>query len=76
MTDKKRRGNLRRKESSTYAIKRVEDAAYLAVLSALREQRFAEARARAKAYLLDFPSGFRRLEVLNVAIGGASTLPP
>jgi hypothetical protein len=33
----------------------------------LRQGKAAEARARAKAYLLRFPSGFRRVEVLNIA---------
>lgn len=47
-----------------------EDAAYLGMLSLLRQQRYPEACAQAKRYLLDFPNGFRRIEVLNVATGG------
>jgi TolA-binding protein len=46
---------------------RAEDAAYLAVVSLLRRERYAEARVQAKAYLLRFPNGFRRVEMLNVA---------
>jgi len=46
---------------------RAEDSAYLAVVSLLRKGRYSEARAQAKAYLLRFPSGFRRVEMLNVA---------
>ena len=46
---------------------RAEDSAYLAVVSLLRKGRNSEARAQAKAYLLRFPSGFRRVEMLNVA---------
>lgn len=46
---------------------RAEDTAYLGVVSLLRQGRDAEARQQAKAYLLRFPSGFRRVEMLNVA---------
>ncbi|MEO6603814.1 MAG: FecR family protein [Polyangiaceae bacterium] len=46
---------------------RAEDNAYLAVVALLRRGRTAEARAQAKAYLLRFPRGFRRVEMLNVA---------
>ena len=44
-----------------------EDAAYLAVIALLNQQRYVEARRQARAYLLRFPNGFRRIEVLNVA---------
>ena len=47
-----------------------EDTAYLSIVSALHQQRYAEARSQAKAYLLQFPNGFRRVEVLNVATSG------
>ena len=53
--------------SAERAAKRAEDAAYLNILSLLRGQQFAAAREQAKRYLLDFPNGFRRVEVLNVA---------
>ncbi len=49
---------------------RAEDTAYLSIVSALHQQRYAEARRQAKAYLLQFPNGFRRVEVLNVATSG------
>ncbi len=52
-----------------------EDAAYLKIVSLLREQRTAEARAQAKAYLLRFPNGFRRVEVLNVATSADAGAP-
>jgi ferric-dicitrate binding protein FerR (iron transport regulator) len=54
------------------AAKRAEDAAYMSILSLLRGQQFAAAREQAKRYLLDFPNGFRRVEVLNVATDGAA----
>lgn len=44
-----------------------EDLAYLGVVSLLRQGRQSEAREQAKAYLLRFPSGFRRIEMLDVA---------
>lgn len=44
-----------------------EDDAYLAIIDALRRGKNAEAHARAKSYLLRFPNGFRRVEVLNIA---------
>jgi hypothetical protein len=51
---------------------RAEDTAYLKIVSLLRQQQSAEARAQAKAYLLRFPNGFRRVEVLDIATGSAS----
>jgi len=48
-----------------------EDDAYLGIIDSLRGGRGAEARARAKDYLLRFPNGFRRVEVLNIATRGA-----
>jgi hypothetical protein len=44
-----------------------EDVAYLAIVDLLQHQRYAEARSAAKDYLLRFPNGFRRVEVLNIA---------
>jgi ferric-dicitrate binding protein FerR (iron transport regulator) len=55
---------------STQATK-AEDDAYLHIVDLLREAKDAEARARAKDYLLRFPDGFRRIEVLNIATRGA-----
>jgi len=49
-----------------------EDAAYLAVVALLRRERYAEARLQAKAYLMRFPNGFRRVEMLNVATSAKS----
>lgn len=54
------------------AAKRAEDAAYMTILSLLRVRQFATAREQARRYLLDFPNGFRRVEVLNVATAGAA----
>jgi ferric-dicitrate binding protein FerR (iron transport regulator) len=50
---------------------KAEDDAYLHIVDLLREAKDAEARARAKDYLLRFPTGFRRIEVLNIATRGA-----
>jgi hypothetical protein len=46
---------------------RAEDDAYLHLVELLREGRLEQARAAAKDYLLRFPNGFRRVEVLNIA---------
>ena len=48
-----------------------EDEAYLHIVDLLRQDKPAEARAQAKAYLLRFPNGFRRVEVLNIATRAA-----
>ena len=45
-----------------------EDEAYLQILKTLNRERYDEARAEAKDYLLRFPNGFRRVEVLNIAM--------
>jgi hypothetical protein len=50
---------------------KAEDDAYLHIVDLLREAKDSEAEARAKDYLLRFPSGFRRIEVLNIATRGA-----
>ncbi|HEY3666761.1 MAG TPA: hypothetical protein VGL19_12200, partial [Polyangiaceae bacterium] len=50
---------------------RAEDDAYLNLVDLLRAGKDADARAQAKDYLLRFPGGFRRVEVLNIATGGA-----
>ena len=55
--------------SLDHTSERTEDAAYLSIVSLLHQQKYAEARARARAYLLQFPTGFRRVEVLNIATG-------
>ncbi|HTA91167.1 MAG TPA: FecR domain-containing protein [Polyangiaceae bacterium] len=47
-----------------------EDDAYLQLLESLKRDDNAGARARAKDYLLRFPNGFRRIEVLNIAMRG------
>lgn len=44
-----------------------EDAAYLGVLSLLRQGRTDDARSAARKYLADFPQGFRRVEMERVA---------
>jgi len=46
---------------------REEDEAYLHMVALMREHRLVEARAAARDYLLRFPKGFRREEVLGVA---------
>ena len=45
---------------------RAEDDAYLRIVDLAQRGRVEEARAAAKDYLLRFPNGFRRLEVLNM----------
>ena len=45
-----------------------EDDAYLQILKSLNGQSYVEVCALAKDYLLRFPSGFRRVEVLNIAM--------
>jgi hypothetical protein len=50
---------------------RAEDDAYLNIVDLLRAGKDADARAQAKDYLLRFPGGFRRVEVLNIATRGA-----
>lgn len=49
---------------------RDEDAAYLEIVKLLGEGQGERARSAAKQYLLRFPSGFRREEVLNVVTRG------
>jgi len=44
-----------------------EDNAYLKIVDSLREHHDAEATELARDYLLRFPNGFRRIEVLNIA---------
>jgi hypothetical protein len=50
---------------------KAEDDAYLAIVGLLRGAHYADARAAAKRYLLQFPNGFRRVEVLNIATRAA-----
>jgi len=50
---------------------KAEDDAYLQIVDLLREAKDSEARAQAKGYLLRFPNGFRRIEVLNIATRSA-----
>ena len=44
-----------------------EDTAYLQLVELVREGRLEPARAAARDYLLRFPTGFRRVEVLDIA---------
>lgn len=53
--------------SSDVAGARAEDDAYLHLIELVRQGRGEEARTAAKDYLLRFPNGFRRIEVLNIA---------
>jgi len=53
-------------------VSKTEDLAYLSVVALLNQHRYAAAQAAAKEYLLQFPSGFRRVEVLNVAMRSAN----
>src|SRR5262249_43628519 len=46
-----------------------EDAAYLLIVALQRQGRTDAARAAAATYLTEFPSGFRRPEVLRFALG-------
>jgi len=46
-----------------------EDRGYLHVVELARAGRTAEARAQARQYLLRFPNGFRRVEMLDLATG-------
>ncbi len=52
-----------------------EDDAYLKIVALLRENRAAQARDQAKRYLLRFPNGFRRIEVLNIAMSEGRAAP-
>ena len=54
-------------DSTTARLAREEDEAYLHIVSLARAHQLNEARAAAKDYLLRFPNGFRREEVLGVA---------
>jgi len=54
-------------DSATARLAREEDEAYLHIVSLARAHQLNEARAAAKDYLLRFPNGFRREEVLGVA---------
>jgi ferric-dicitrate binding protein FerR (iron transport regulator) len=49
-----------------------EDDSYLRILKSLKRDNYAAARAQAKDYLLRFPNGFRRIEVLNIAMRGTA----
>jgi hypothetical protein len=49
-----------------------EDQAYLQVVHLLQVGQSAKARVAARDYLIKFPNGFRRVEMLNVATGSAS----
>ncbi len=55
---------------------REEDEAYLHIVSLARAHQLSEARAAAKDYLLRFPNGFRREEVLGVATHRAGVTAP
>lgn len=46
---------------------KAEDDAYLQIVDLLKQAKYARARSEAKQYLLRFPNGFRRIEVLNIA---------
>ncbi|HEY5373561.1 MAG TPA: FecR domain-containing protein [Polyangiaceae bacterium] len=50
---------------------KAEDNAYLHIVDLLRAAKDSEAQAQAKGYLLRFPNGFRRIEVLNIATRSA-----
>ena len=50
---------------------KAEDDAYLHIVDLLQRGRTEEARTAAKDYLLRFPNGFRRVEVLNIATHAA-----
>jgi ferric-dicitrate binding protein FerR (iron transport regulator) len=50
---------------------KAEDDAYLGIVELLRQAKYSQARAQAKSYLLRFPNGFRRVEVLNIATRAA-----
>jgi len=54
---------------STADAARAEDEAYLHVIELVQQGKVDGARAAAKDYLLRFPNGFRRVEVLNIATG-------
>lgn len=60
-------GGLQASAESDLEAARAEDLAYLRVVSLLRFGKAAEGRAAARDYLLRFPAGFRRREVLDVA---------
>lgn len=49
-----------------------EDEAYLQIVALLQSNEAAQARREAKSYLLRFPNGFRRVEVLNIAMRGGN----
>ena len=46
-----------------------EDLAYLEVVKLARDGKATEARSQARKYLLSFPNGFRRVEMLDIATG-------
>jgi len=46
---------------------KAEDDAYLQIVDLLKQSKYTQARSEAKRYLLRFPNGFRRIEVLNIA---------
>jgi hypothetical protein len=63
--------DLSRARDSTEVIaeRRAEDRAYIEVVKLLRAGREADARKAASAYIMRFPTGFRRSEMLDVATG-------
>jgi hypothetical protein len=53
-----------------------EDQAYLQVVHLLQSGESGKARLGARDYLIKFPNGFRRVEMLNVATGSVSEPHP
>jgi hypothetical protein len=52
---------------------KAEDRAYLTIVTLLNQQSYDAAQSAAKEYLLQFPNGFRRFEVLNVVVRSANS---
>jgi ferric-dicitrate binding protein FerR (iron transport regulator) len=59
--------SLEREAAPDLQLAKAEDDTYLHIVELLRQNKYADARVEAKSYLLRFPNGFRRVEVLNIA---------
>jgi hypothetical protein len=68
--------NVAKPKASSDGESDAEDQAYLQVVHLLQSGESGKARLLARDYLIKFPNGFRRVEMLNVATGSVSEPNP